>query len=293
MSPELFAAIDTRIYAFHMPVFFALAGQFFLPALSRNSPGVFIQSRLKRLLWPIVLWTYLFLGLKLLAGARSNTPVRLEDLLILPFPGTLHLWFLWALMIMSLAFLPLKFVSASGRAHSWALAVAGLLVLAGYYWQPNATLHHWFGEALEFAPYMFLGIVVAQYGLLSNVSSSARWGALAVFLGGIAFWPMIAATESHLPAKLILTLSFLTLCTAAQTAPGSLFVRTLQFLGMASMAIYLMHTIFSAALRSLLLALDITDLSTHLLLGTLIGIVASLIGFWIAQRLRISKLLGF
>ena len=54
-----------------------------------------------------------------------------------------------------------------------------------------------------------------------------------------------------------------------------------------------MHTIFSAALREFLFAANISDLATHLILGTVVGIAASLIGYWVSQYLRLSRLLGF
>ena len=96
LIPEpLFSAVDARIYAVHMPIFFALSGLFFPSLLARSTIGSFAQSRLIRLFWPMVIWTYLYLGLKLLAGEAVNTPVALSDLLILPAPGHLHLWFLW------------------------------------------------------------------------------------------------------------------------------------------------------------------------------------------------------
>ena len=48
IAPDLFAAVDARIYAFHMPVFFALSGWFFLPSLDRQSVPVFLRRRALR-----------------------------------------------------------------------------------------------------------------------------------------------------------------------------------------------------------------------------------------------------
>ena len=93
IEPATFTALDSRIYAFHMPVFFALSGLFFAQVLARSTPCSFLRSRVLRLLWPLILWTYIFLGIKVLAGTRANTPVSIEDLMILPVPGVLHLWF--------------------------------------------------------------------------------------------------------------------------------------------------------------------------------------------------------
>ena len=68
VSEPLFQAVDSRIYAFHMPVFFAVSGLFLTDAVSRMTPRGFVESRFVRMVWPLTLWTYLFLAAKLLAG---------------------------------------------------------------------------------------------------------------------------------------------------------------------------------------------------------------------------------
>ena len=231
IPPPLFAAVDARIYAFHMPVFFALAGWFFIPSLTKTSLGTFAKRRIVRLLWPIVLWTYLFLAIKLLAGGHANNPAALADLFILPIPGKLHLWFLWALLMMSFAFFLLKPFSAAGRTPAPVLLVAGIAVIAGYYWRPHYIIHDWFGEALEFAPFMFLGMVLAQYGLLSGRLARSRGAALAVFALILGFWPQVASSGFGFPAKLVLVYCFLVMLSAAQSSAQTRLVKGFRVLG--------------------------------------------------------------
>ncbi len=84
-APEgLFAAIDSRIYAFHMPLFFLLAGLFMVPSLCRRSVSAFVTSRVMRLLYPLALWTYVFALAKGLAGGWANTPLTLGEMRLSP-----------------------------------------------------------------------------------------------------------------------------------------------------------------------------------------------------------------
>ena len=69
----------------------------------------------------------------------------------------------------------------------------------------------------------------------------------------------------------------LCLCVAglARGQGGALFA-----LGQASLAIYVMHTIFSAGLREALLAAGVVNIPLHLLLGTAVGLLLP----WLVYR---------
>jgi fucose 4-O-acetylase-like acetyltransferase len=68
--------------------------------------------------------------------------------------------------------------------------------------------------------------------------------------------------------------------------------RWLALLGTASMAIYVLHTIFSAGVRMALYAVGFSNNLVALVLGTLIGIAGPL-GVWaVARRYRLLPWLG-
>jgi hypothetical protein len=55
------------------------------------------------------------------------------------------------------------------------------------------------------------------------------------------------------------------------------------------MAIYVLHTIFSAGTREALLALGIPDLSTHLVLGVLAGVLLPILVREACLRFRLAR----
>ena len=93
ISWSLFQAIDTRIYAFHMPLFFVISGLFLGRTMQRDPPSETLKRLILRLIYPLVLWTYIFFAVKLMAGVRTNMPVTMSDFPFPPFPGYEHLWF--------------------------------------------------------------------------------------------------------------------------------------------------------------------------------------------------------
>ena len=70
-------------------------------------------------------------------------------------------------------------------------------------------------------------------------------------------------------------------------------LRTLRYLGKVSMVIYLTHTIFSAALRIVMVRVGLDDLTLVLATTTLIGLTAPVAVLCGARKLRMAKLLGF
>lgn len=290
----LFVQVESRIYAFHMPVFFALAGWFFLSSLNRATLAEFSLRRLERLLWPMILWTYIFLIFKILAGSMANSPTSLADLWVIPIPGMLHLWFLWTMLILSFAFIPLKLFLVEGRVSLVALIAIGCLVLSIQFvlrLPPHVT--EWVGNAIGYAPFFFLGMVLGQFQEKIGFASLVKFPAVLIFLALVAFWPVVAMTWFNQVGSLVLTLCVLVMFSNAEPLTSSGLTKKLNLLGKASMAIYLAHTIFSAATREVMFAFGIENLAAHLVLGTLTGLVGPLVLFNISKRTGTTRVLGF
>ncbi|QCO56669.1 acyltransferase (plasmid) [Pseudorhodobacter turbinis] len=294
IPPALFHAVDSRIYAFHMPVFFALSGLLVAGSLWRATPRSFTVSRVSRLIWPMVVWTYIFLGVKLAAGSVANQPITFTDMLVLPIPGHLHLWFLWALYVLQMALLLTRPMMSSGRYSTVGLLGLAVGAIALALWPLPDIFYRLIGPALLNAPYFVLGIVLSQTLDLSTLNRTRRMGALAVFLLVVVAYPFLPQSPVILlGGSLVLTLCFLTVCAGLSQDIGPQLSTWLTRLGIASMAIYLAHTIFSAAMREVLFAIGVTSLSWHVAIGFGIGILGPLILLWCAQKIGAVRLLGF
>ena len=288
----VFQALDARIYAFHMPLFFMISGFFLMQSLLRASPADFVQSRIKRLVWPLILWSYIFIASKLVAGSLANTPLVFDWRLLFPFPGQEQFWFLWALFVLHMGLLVLRpaLISARWRMVTlWGLLVASLSVLL---LPTPVSLYYWTNRALEYLPYLVIGMLLAQFGLTRL--GDARFGAFGAVLavGLIGFAPILTSTS----LSIAIVGSVICLCliaTFAWIVPQiSHRLSWLVFCGQASMMIYLAHTLFTAPLRVVLLQFDVTSPVLHVVLGTGIGVLGPLALRAVILHLRRPAIFG-
>lgn len=282
--------LDEAIYTFHMPLFMVLAGWFFVASIANRSFGTYAKGKVQRILYPMILWTYLFLGTKLLAGQFVNSPVGLSDFLILPIPGVLHFWFLWDLFLLCLVFFPLRYVLDGHRLrpHVWVGLALGSFFLV--HLPMSDAAEHWFGSAIRYAPFFLLGAGLGQYDWAE--APRPRWGvcALAVFAVTITIsgWFGLAGRLS----ALVLLMSCLCAVAHLYAVLPRGVQNALRLFGTASMTIYLGHTIFSAALREVLLAGGWQGYGLHLIAGICVGLVAPLAMLAIARRFGVAQALG-
>lgn len=290
-DPWLFRLVDTLIYNFHMPLFFLLSGITFQDWALRRPVGEAAISRVTRLLWPLVLWTYLFTAARLAAGDAANTEVTgLQSLVFFPLPPRDHFWFLWALFLQHLAILALiRFVT--GPLPAWAWAALAAVAVVGSSVTP-VGLNAWTVGALTYAGAFLTGLALGQTGWRPQ-------GAPA-FLTAAGLFLALQAASFQLPQTLmttqllgiVLALAALVMIQVLSCGASGGVIRLLAWLGVASMGIYLAHTIFSAGTRAVL-ARFTTDLSAQLILGTLAGIVGPLLIYAVIRRVGRPSWIGF
>lgn len=295
-NAELFARIDRFVYLFHMPAFFVLSG-LFLPALARSASAFrAIGKQVVRLLYPMALWTYVFLFARYLAGDAANTTVTLRDVFVFPLPPVEHMWFLWALFCIQVPLICLLFGAKAWR-QRWELPAATFaisVILLGVMPLP-AFLFAWFYNALEYAPFVAIGWLAATQRPLPGCTPLQALIALAVFVALGLLAPIQKGSQLfEMGLSGIMTIAFLVIVMVAHNlSPEGPLAKLARRLGAVSLTIFLAHTLFSAALRSGLLALDQQNLLLHMIAGTLIGIVGPFVLDVVARRAGLAKWLGF
>ena len=291
----LYEGVDRAIYAFHMPLFFLLSGMFLERIVARNDPLHFVVDRIYRLVWPLILWTWLFFALKLLAGSHQNAPIDAAQFPLVPLPPLLHFWFLWALFLIHLALgLAAKAAGPLARYAGFWIGLLGLALAAAVRVDLPWGLIPWFGAAMGSAPYVVVGVLFARIGRLPT---RPMWGrmALAVFVAAIAL--LLATETTRLAHSLVTILAIVALALAIHvaeaTSPGFRRARWLARLGEVSMTIYLAHTIFSAAFRSLLVGIGIDQIWVLLAVEVAVGLAGPVLLDRIARQLGAARLVGF
>lgn len=288
-DPWLFQVIDRLIYNFHMPLFFILSGMTFQAWAVKRPLREAVSSRVARLLWPLVLWTYLFAAARLAAGEHANTELTgLASLAFWPLPPRDHFWFLWALFLQHLAILALiRLVTGPLPPLVWA-ALAAVLTFTS----PHLPLNPWTFGALTYGSAFLAGLALGGV-VWRPRGPTALVVALAVFAG-------LQSLSFQLPQGLVvrqllgiaLALAALAIVHLLVTKGRSRPAQMLAGLGVVSMGIYLAHTIFSAGTRAVLARVT-PDLTAHMILGTLAGIIGPLILYALIRRVGRPSWIGF
>ena len=290
-DPDLFRVIDTLIYNFHMPLFFLLSGMTFEAwALKRPYREAAI-SRVTRLLWPLLLWTYLFTAVRIAAGDAANAHLHgWQNLLFWPLPPRDHFWFLWALFLQHLIILAL--IRAVGRplgAITW-VALAAIVVLVTSF--TPVGLDAWTLETATYAGAFLTGLALGGTSLLpSSALFLATAAALFIGLQLLSFQIPQSLLATQI-LGIVLSLAFLAMVRIVTAGQSNQLLRLFAYIGLASMGIYLAHTIFSAGTRAVLGTFT-DDLSLHMITGTLAGIIGPLVLYAIIRRVGRPSWIGF
>jgi fucose 4-O-acetylase-like acetyltransferase len=277
---------DRVIYAFHMPLFFVAAGLFLWRALERGRHK-FLKSKALTVVYPYFLWSIIAGGIELAAGTHVNTPLSVHDLFAIPVAPIEQFWFLYSLFLIQVA-------AAAAYPRKWLVYVAAVA---------GAVASLTFGagtivlQTLLWLPYVAGGIAAAA--ALQRVSAASLAVKLTMFaLSWIGFAMLMSMVAPSGLAGIILRISagfsgsagVIALSMSIGSGPiALLFAR----LGEASLAIYVMHTIFSAGARVLLKTrgFDLGPIPM-LTVTTLVGIAFPFAIFRVAQQFGLGPWLG-
>ena len=268
----------TWVYLFHMPAFFFLSGIFARKAADRSFWEM-AQAKGRALIYPYVLWTGIYVGAQIVMGGYVNSPADIARALRLCWePYGYGLWFLYALLIVSLVFGAL--VRARTPATLFVCVVLCLYVLSA----ANA-FGFWpiFNQAMGFLPFYAFGAFLSRLSFSLGLGREVEFGAW-MGIGGAALAMMtlmmvIHARGSSAWQGLTLVTALLGVVGVASISQGLVRAGLHRFwsvLGYYSLEIYLCHPLFGTAPRALLSRCGIHAPWAFVTSGVLAGVCASL-----------------
>ncbi|MES2888511.1 MAG: acyltransferase [Pseudomonadota bacterium] len=286
MDEATYRAVDAALYSFHMPLFFFLAGLFFVDSLQKRGAGGFVLNKVDTIVYPYVLWSILQGLIEVVMGQWTNGQVGLRDVLSLLWAPRAHFWFLYALFLICL--LGALVYSVVSRRHAGWVALAGVgLYLARPYLPDVPNL----GFVTTFFVYVAAGVWFRD--LQASVARHARWGVWALgaaCLAAQAFLYTESAAGRDVGEALRLGIAAVSIAFVVLLCQGLAPGRPgwLARLGQASMVIYLAHVLAGSGARIVLAKLFHTQhLGLHLVVGCAAGIGVSLVLLSLARRSRL------
>ena len=304
--PAAFRAIFLALYIVHMPLFFLLAGLLVSQRIARSARR-FGVDLLRSIVWPYFLWSTAQYSVIFVSGSLVNAPVTQfwRAIARLPVATVSQFWFLYVLFFLHLAALIL--LPRLGRTAFLALALAGKIVPAVIALPalPRLFLTHGgfyaLGVWLGLAGLEHIRVRLPRLSRLAPVSAVLALAvvALAAFLtivNDAPFWARkssdIAAMAWRLPTVPASLLGIAAAILVAMALRGRI-AAAFAYLGRASMAIFVLHVMFVAGIRIVLVKLfHQHDPVILLAFGVTAGFGASLLCYVAARRLGLSRLLG-
>jgi fucose 4-O-acetylase-like acetyltransferase len=271
---------NSVIYAFHMPLFFFLSGLFAKKSQEKGAK-IFLREKAIYLVYPYFLWSIISGILGLAAAGQTNMAINLSSILNIWSVPIYQYWFLYALLICQI-------LTLLTRADWWVtLMLCGVSAII-----IDTNTAGILSIAFKYYLYFGLGILVGP-SLLKWEGAPWKMGMVAL-TGGMIFMGsyIIGDFGADHVVGIIRAVSggATTIAVAMLFAPR---MRWLASLGTASMAIYVMHTIFSSGVRMGARGVGFQYNLTAFALGTVIGILAPLAIWFVARHYRLLPILGF
>jgi fucose 4-O-acetylase-like acetyltransferase len=264
-----FRFVDSWIYSFHMPLFFALSGFFAERQVKRNM-SVFLQEKLATLAYPYLLWSTLQALLQMAAGGYTNHQANLSEISTILITPILEFWFLYALFLISMIYYVLRRLGIGSLA---VVVTFGILMVAV---RSVPLKLNWpiLLVAINNGIYYAFGAASNNHGATST--GLARFPELAVMIVGygiVTAWALTSHPQLKVMSVAVALCGSLASVALAITLSRIRGFDVVRLIGLYSLEIYVAHTIVSGGLRIFLQKiLRVQDGMTYIVIVTVGGV---------------------
>lgn len=286
--PQFFGGLERFIWSFHVALFFFLSGVVYNLTgewKGKKTKSKFVLHKLYSIGIPYIVFSVIYILINSVVG-QTNTQSSARDILYIWKTPVAQYWFLYALF-----FLFCIWTAFSGILKNWQITLAAVLIgySAPLFGIPLGSFGTVFYSALAFG--------IGTFVDFSKLTKPSAWvKCLVVFMHIVAGSVLVVINKIDAPfIKEIMQLfgiyaSIMFISLLQDYKPIACF---LKFMNKYSFQTYLLHTIFTAGIRIILLRINITQWWIHVLLGTVYGIVFSVLAAKIAKKLKFLNFFFF
>ncbi len=277
---DLYKWFNTTIYYFHVPLFFICSGYLYQKYSRVNSLESWCRNVAKKLLAlgvPYATFTTATWVLKKVFSSSVNDQIGgLGDTFFLH--PTAPYWYLYALFFIFLLTPTFKSVKAAAVGLVVALAAKGLFLIGGGYGVYAVS------TVLSNEIWFVYGMSICAFNV--QLKGKRVQGAIC----GLLFMIMsVVVYMMENPNKVVSFALGLLACIAViflVVDSEEKFGRCMDFLAKYTMPIFLMHTLFAAPMRSILMKIGIENDVIHVVLGLGISFAGPIIAAWIMKKTK-------
>ena len=277
---DLYEWFNTTIYYFHVPLFFICSGYLYQKYSKVNSVSSWCKNVAKKgiaLGVPYATFTTATWVLKKLFSSSVNDQIGgLGDTLFLH--PTSPYWYLYALFFIFLVTPTFSSVKAAAVGLVVAIVVKGLILTGGGYsvYAVSTVLSNeiWF--------VLGMSICVFNVQLKGRKVQGMICGVLFIILSIMVYTAEISSSAVSFVMGLLACVAVIMMVAGFEEKFG----RGMDFLAKYTMPIFLMHTLFAAPLRSILMKIGIENAVIHVVLGLGISFAGPIMAAWIMKKTK-------
>lgn len=296
---RILVTVFNGIYAFHMPLFFAISGFVFslaYPDRKDRSGNAKICIQLGNIAVVYLLWSLLLGGLKIVFAESVSNPVLLTDLLWVPLKAIGLYWYLYVLFLCYLAAMFL--IGKQNDRRNYIVYTASLILCLCKHMilplLPEYTAFVFF----EYSFFFFLGVFLQQNPrVLACIAKpvgfllfgAAGIGMAVFFLSGadeVRNWGSIRFGGAIMASALSMSVLGL-----AKWCAGKRIPEALAPIGRYSLEIFLIQTFVIAADRTILPVIGITDFGVNLCISFVTAVLVPILLSVMTKKLQIHSLI--
>ena len=277
---DLYGWFNTTIYYFHVPLFFICSGYLYQKYSKVNSVGSWYRNVAKKALAlgvPYVTFTTATWVLKKVFSSSVNDQIGgLGDTLF--FHPTAPYWYLYALFFIFLV--TPTFSSAKAAAVGIIISLAAkLLILTGTGYEIYAV-----STFLSNEIWVVLGMSICAFNvqLKDRKVQGTICGLLFIILSNLVYTAEIGSAAISFAMGLLACAAVIMMVAGFEEKFG----RGMKLLAKYTMPIFLMHTLFAAPLRSVLMKIGIENAVIHVVLGLGISFSGPIMAAWIMKKTK-------
>ena len=287
-TPIFSEHLETFIWSFHVPLFMFLSGYVYHITGDWKSQGTRLRFTLHKLLnlgVPYFVFAAVYLAINSITPGVNTQGSFMEILFLWRTPQAQY-WFLYALLVLFVLYAVL-----SGAMKNWQITLT--LVLAAYIAPLFKVSFGSFATAFSMA--LAFGIGASLPSLtIDKLSVFGRFLIIAghICVAGLTIY--LGISELSLISEILMVIGI-----SASIALISLIVKSkpvegvLLFINRYSFPIYLLHTVFTAGIRIVLLRAGIGNYVIHVIAGMIMGIGIPFIIAWVTDKIPVVDFLFY
>lgn len=278
---DLYEWFETTIYYFHVPLFFICSGYLYQKYSKVNGVSSWCKNVAKKALAlgvPYATFTTATWVLKKMFSSSVNDQIGgLGDTMLLH--PTAPYWYLYALFFIFLVTPTFSSVKAAAVGLVVAIVAKGLILTGGGGYSVYAV-----STVLSNEIWFVLGMSICVFDvqLKGRKVQGTICGLLFTILSVVVYKVEITGGVIPFAMGLLACVAVILIVAGFEEKFG----RGMDFLAKYTMPIFLMHTLFAAPMRSVLLKIGIENAVVHVVLGLGISFAGPIIAAWIMKKTK-------